>query len=120
MPGKKALWITIQEVANKARVPQATIRHYTEVGLLTRRQLHPEDKIHHYPPDTVERVRTIRRLRKNAFTVPEIQIYLTCQDPKEKGQMLETVRRRQMHRLTLLLGELLGLEIQLEQLKEQE
>jgi DNA-binding transcriptional MerR regulator len=63
-PAKELL--KISELAERADVPVATVRHYLREGLLPE-PVKTSRNMAYYPPEFVERIRTIKRLQEERF-----------------------------------------------------
>jgi DNA-binding transcriptional MerR regulator len=63
-PAKELL--KISELAERADVPVATVRHYLREGLLPE-PVKTSKNMAYYPPEFVERIRTIKRLQEERF-----------------------------------------------------
>ncbi|HYH62944.1 MAG TPA: MerR family transcriptional regulator, partial [Solirubrobacterales bacterium] len=63
-PAKELL--KISELAERAEVPVATVRHYLREGLLPE-PVKTSKNMAYYPPEFVERIRTIKRLQEDRF-----------------------------------------------------
>ena len=63
-PAKELL--KISELAEQADVPVATVRHYLREGLLPE-PVKTSKNMAYYPPEFVERIRTIKRLQEERF-----------------------------------------------------
>ncbi len=87
---------TIGAIALQAGIGIDTIRYYERAGLL------PEPRrrasgYRDYGPDTVERLRFIRRAKDLGFTLDEIRELLALSNDRERG--VESVKRRAETRL---------------------
>jgi DNA-binding transcriptional MerR regulator len=58
--------LRISELAERADVPVATVRHYLREGLLPE-GVKTSRNMAYYPPDSVERIRLIKRLQEQRF-----------------------------------------------------
>ena len=58
--------LKISELAERADVPVATVRHYLREGLLPE-PVKTSRNMAYYPPEFVERIRTIKRLQEERF-----------------------------------------------------
>ena len=58
--------LKISELAEQAEVPVATVRHYLREGLLPE-PVKTSRNMAYYPPEFVERIRTIKRLQEERF-----------------------------------------------------
>jgi len=70
---------TIGAVARKAGVNVETIRYYQRIGLV-REPARPRGGVRRYPPETVERIRFIKRAQDLGFSLAEIADLLTLND----------------------------------------
>lgn len=71
--------LMIGEVAKRAGVGIDTVRFYEREGLIDEPPRRPSG-YRQYPPDTVQRVRFIRRAKELGFTLPEIQELISLRD----------------------------------------
>lgn len=71
--------LTIGQVAKRAGVGIDTVRFYEREGLIDEPPRRPSG-YRQYPPDTVQRVRFIRRAKELGFTLPEIQELISLRD----------------------------------------
>lgn len=78
--------LTIGTLAKRGGVHVEIIRYYQRRGLL-KEPAKPREGFQHYTPDTVERVRFIKRAQSLGFTLEEITGLLTL---NEKQACLET------------------------------
>ena len=58
--------LKISELAERADVPVATVRHYLREGLLPE-PVKTSKNMAYYPPEFVERIRLIKRLQEERF-----------------------------------------------------
>lgn len=70
---------TIGTVARQAGVNVETIRYYQRIGLV-REPARPQGGVRRYPPDTVERIRFIKRAQDIGFTLEEVAELLRLND----------------------------------------
>lgn len=70
---------TIGAVARQAGVNVETIRYYQRIGLV-REPARPQGGVRRYPPDTVERIRFIKRAQELGFTLGEVAELLRLND----------------------------------------
>ncbi len=70
------------ELANLAGVSTDTLRHYERLGLLPRPQ-RTEGGYRQYTPQSLERVRLIRRALSVGFSLPELTVILKMRDNGE-------------------------------------
>lgn len=68
--------LTISTVAKQSQVNLETIRYYEREGLVPEPP-RSESGYRHYPPDTVRRVRFIKRAQELGFSLKEIKELLT-------------------------------------------
>jgi len=71
--------LMIGEVAKRAGVGVDTVRFYEREGLIDEPPRRPSG-YRQYPPDTVQRVRFIRRAKELGFTLPEVQELISLRD----------------------------------------
>jgi MerR family mercuric resistance operon transcriptional regulator len=89
--------LTIGTLAKRGGVNVETIRYYQRRGLL-KEPAKPREGFRHYPPDTVKRVRFIKRAQALGFTLEEITGLLTL---NKRQACLET-RGIAAHKLELI------------------
>lgn len=70
---------TIGVVARKAGVNVETIRYYQRIGLVREPAL-PQGGVRRYPPETVERIRFIKRAQDLGFSLSEVAGLLRLND----------------------------------------
>lgn len=106
---------TISKVAKTLDINIETIRFYERRGLI-QQPLKPEVGYRHYPDDTVNRIRFIKRAQELGFTLEEID-HLLSLDGRPCSQVqnlaehkLSAVREKManLRRLEKALNELLG------------
>ena len=91
--------VTIGALARLAGVNVETIRFYQRRGLIPE-PAKPLSGYRHYPPDTVDRVRFIKRAQELGFTLKEIVTLLQlgdghCRETKQlAGAKLKTIETR--------------------------
>ncbi len=68
--------MTIGKIAKKAGVNVETVRYYERRGLIERPAL-PQGSFRAYPPETADRIRTIKRIQSLGFTLEEIKDLLS-------------------------------------------
>ncbi|MDF1552859.1 MAG: MerR family DNA-binding protein [Deferrisomatales bacterium] len=96
---------TIGQVAKAAGVGVETVRFYERKGLVSRPE-RAERGFRRYPPETVSRVRFIRRAKKLGFTLREIAELLALRaDPS-----CEEIRARAEDKLASINGKITSLE----------
>lgn len=88
--------LTIGEVARRAEVNVETIRFYEREGLLSQ-PARPARGFRHYPNDTIERVRFIRKAKALGFSLEEIQQLLSLR--ATTGAKCEAVRTRALSKV---------------------
>ena len=99
--------MTIGKVARKAGVGDETIRFYEREGLIAdppRRQ----SGYRQYPPETVSRIRSIRRAKDLGFTLKEIKELLSLRDSPSPS--CENVRKRAESKIKEIEEKLRSLE----------
>jgi len=82
--------LTIGRLARAAGVNVETVRYYQRVGLLEEPP-RPTGGYRTYPPDTVERIRFIKRAQKLGFRLQEIRELLelgeaSCRDVQQRAR----------------------------------
>lgn len=82
--------LTIGRLARAAGVNVETVRYYQRVGLLEEPP-RPAGGYRTYPPDTVERIRFIKRAQKLGFRLQEIRELLelgeaSCRDVQQRAR----------------------------------
>jgi len=70
---------TIGAIAGRAGVNVETIRYYQRIGLV-REPTRPARGVRRYPPDTVERIRFIKRAQELGFALGEVAELLRLND----------------------------------------
>lgn len=90
-------YLTIGTLAKRGGVNVETIRYYQRRGLL-QEPIKPQGGFRHYSPDTVKRVRFIKRAQSLGFTLEEITGLLALD---ERKACLET-RGIAAHKLELI------------------
>src|SRR5690348_7516293 len=96
--------LTIGTLAQRGGVNVETIRYYQRRGLL-QEPVKPRGGFRRYPPDTVKRVRFIKRAQSLGFTLEEIVGLLSLD---ERKACLET-RGIAAHKLELIEEKIAGL-----------
>lgn len=66
---------TVGDLARMARVSNDTVRLYEKKGLLEKAE-RGENRYRYFTPDTLHRLRFIRRLQEMEFTLEEIALFL--------------------------------------------
>lgn len=82
--GKGSRPLTIGRLARSADVGVETVRHYTRLKLLTA----PKERVgayRVYPPQTVARIRFIKRAQELGFTLKEIAGLLALEDGRNRA-----------------------------------
>jgi len=82
--------LTIGRLARAAGVNVETVRYYQRVGLIEEPPK-PDTGYRHYPPETVDRIRFIRRAQELGFRLREIRELLElgeghCADIRERAR----------------------------------
>ncbi|MDQ3759336.1 MAG: MerR family transcriptional regulator [Actinomycetota bacterium] len=100
-PAKELL--KISELAERADVPVATVRHYLREGLLPD-PVKTSKNMAYYPPEFVERIRLIKRLQEERFMPLRVIRDALLAERTPKAEMLERfeVPERALARLTEL------------------
>ena len=107
---------TISKVAEELAINIETVRFYERSGLI-QKPLRPELGYRHYPDETVNRIRFIKRAQELGFTLEEIANLLNLND-RPCGQ----VQKLAEHKLTAVkekMADLRRLEKALKDLVEQ-
>ncbi len=82
--------LTIGHLARAAGVNVETVRYYQRVGLV-KEPARPAEGYRQYPPETVERIRFIKRAQKLGFSLKEISELLDlgeghCRDVRQRAE----------------------------------
>jgi DNA-binding transcriptional MerR regulator len=85
-PAKELL--KISELAERADVPVATVRHYLREGLLPE-PVKTSKNMAYYPPEFVERIRTIKRLQEERFMPLRVIKDTLLAERTPKAELLE-------------------------------
>jgi DNA-binding transcriptional MerR regulator len=85
-PAKELL--KISELAERAEVPVATVRHYLREGLLPE-PVKTSKNMAYYPPEFVERIRTIKRLQEERFMPLRVIKEALLAERTSKAELLE-------------------------------
>lgn len=85
-PAKELL--KISELAERAEVPVATVRHYLREGLLPE-PVKTSKNMAYYPPEFVERIRTIKRLQEERFMPLRVIKEALLSERTPKAEILE-------------------------------
>ncbi len=98
--------LTIGALARAAGVNVETIRYYQRVGLITEPP-RPATGYRTYPPDTIDRIRFIKRAQKLGFRLREIRELLelgeaSCHDVQQRAQQKREQIDRQIADLQAL------------------
>lgn len=80
---------TTGQLAKKANVSDRTIRYYVEIGLLKPTHI-AENGYHYYHENDVIKIQKISALKYLGFTLEEIKLLITEEDPKRISETLET------------------------------
>ena len=88
-PAKELL--KISELAERAEVPVATVRHYLREGLLPE-PVKTSKNMAYYPPEFVERIRTIKRLQEERFMPLRVIKEALLAERTPKSEILERYR----------------------------
>jgi MerR family transcriptional regulator, copper efflux regulator len=102
--------LTIGEVAKAARIGVETIRFYEREGLIAeppRRR----SGYRQYPPDTVRRLRFIRRAKELGFTLKEIGELLDLRvDPAKSCADVRALAKAKIHDVEAKMADLVGIQ----------
>lgn len=98
--------LTIGFLARAANVNIETIRYYQRVGLITE-PIKPEKGYRHYPMDTVDRIKFIKRAQKLGFSLNEIAELLElgdghCDDVRQRAEHKRAIINQQITDLLAL------------------
>jgi DNA-binding transcriptional MerR regulator len=85
-PAKELL--KISELAERADVPVATVRHYLREGLLPE-PVKTSRNMAYYPPEFVDRIRTIKRLQEERFMPLRVIKEALLAERTPKAEVLE-------------------------------
>jgi len=85
-PAKELL--KISELAERAEVPVATVRHYLREGLLPE-PVKTSKNMAYYPPEFIERIRTIKRLQEERFMPLRVIKEALLAERTPKAELLE-------------------------------
>ena len=85
-PAKELL--KISELAELSGVPVATVRHYLREGLLPE-PVKTSKNMAYYPPEFVERIRTIKRLQEERFMPLRVIRDAVLAERTPKGELLK-------------------------------
>ncbi len=88
--------LTIGKVAGLTQVGVETIRFYERQGLIDQPPRKPSG-YRQYPPDTVERVRFVKRAKQLGFTLKEIKELLSLRI--DSSTQCEDIRQRSMTKI---------------------
>lgn len=98
---------TISKVAKEIGVNIETIRFYERRGLIAQ-PIKPETGYRHYPDETINRIRFIKRAQDLGFTLDEITNLLSLND-NPCGQVQELTERK-LHAVKEKMSDLRRLE----------
>lgn len=108
--------LTVGQVARAAEVGVETLRFYEREGLLAEPPRRPSG-YRQYPPDTVRRVRFIRRAKELGFTLKEIGELLALRvDPGTTCADVRTLARAKVDDIAKKLAEMRRIQGVLERL----
>ncbi len=110
--------LSIGELARKAGVGVETVRFYERQGLVEQPQ-RPSQGFRRYPPETVRRIRFVRRAKELGFTLKEVSELLDlrfdpqrgCAEVKEMAEVkVDDVERRiaDLEKIREVLGNLVA------------
>ncbi len=102
--------LTIGHVARTAGVNVETIRYYQRVGILVE-PAKPLEGFRTYPPETVDRIRFIKRAQQLGFSLQEVSELLElgdghCDDVRLRAEEKRTIIDQQIDDLKKLRGTL--------------
>jgi DNA-binding transcriptional MerR regulator len=80
--------LKISELAERAEVPVATVRHYLREGLLPE-PVKTSRNMAYYPPEFVERIRMIKRLQEERFMPLRVIKQMLLAERTPEGELLE-------------------------------
>ncbi|PTU30410.1 heavy metal-responsive transcriptional regulator [Stenotrophobium rhamnosiphilum] len=110
MPG-----ITIGKLAEQAAVAIDTVRYYERSGLLPE-PARRESGYREYPPETVKRLRFIRRAKALGFSLPEIGELLALSAPRADVRKVKHAAQEKLKLLDEKIAELTRMRAGLQQL----
>ena len=79
--------LTIGEFSRACQVTIKTLHHYDKLQLITPAYIDPQNGYRYYEPKQVSKLLLIQRLKRYGFTLAEIQMMLSSDNPllwKEK------------------------------------
>lgn len=106
--------LTIGQVGMESGVHKETIRYYQSLGLVAEPHK-PQGSVRRYGPDTVERLRFIRRAQQLGFSLDEVKQLLMLEEGRDCGgtrrlaeERLEVIKGRiaDLNRMRRMLEEL--------------
>lgn len=105
--------LSIGEFSNICKVSTKTLRYYAEIGLLTPREVNPENGYRYYSVDQLEKMLFINRLKAYSFSLEEIKEIV--QGDKQGDEILYTAFlhkkkeiEEQLHSYDMILAQLEG------------
>lgn len=106
--------LTIGKIAREASVNVETVRYYQRIGLVTE-PVKPMYGFRYYPPETIERIRFIKRAQQLGFSLKDIEDLLAlgdghCKDVEKLAQEKHDqilVQIKDLTRLKKVLGTLI-------------
>lgn len=108
--------LTIGEVAKAAQIGVETVRFYEREGLIAEPPRRPSG-YRQYPPDTVRRLRFIRRAKELGFTLKEIGELLDLRvDPAKSCADVRTLANSKVADVEEKMGDLARIKAALEKL----
>ena len=110
MPG-----LTIGKIAAEAEVAIDTVRYYERAGLLPAPPRR-ESGYREYPPDTVKRLRFIRRAKNLGFSLPEIAELLELSSPRGDVRKVKQAAQAKLKLMDEKIAELTRVRNGLQQL----
>lgn len=85
--------LTIGRLAKAAGVGIETVRYYQKLGLLPSPE-ETEQTFHHYPVETAERIRFVKRAQHLGFSLDEIGQLLQLNDGADRPKVQDLARSR--------------------------
>ena len=101
--------LTIGEFSRACQVTIKTLHHYDKLQLITPAYIDPQNGYRYYEPKQVSKLLLIQRLKRYGFTLAEIQMMLSSDNPllwKEKLSAQKNILKQQIQESGLILQEL--------------
>lgn len=95
---------TIGQLAKAASINVETIRYYERRGLIPQPEK-PAEGFRHYPEDTLNRIRFIKRAQELGFSLDEVETLLNIDEGQCHG-----VQKIAAHKLTIIRQKMADLE----------